>query len=34
MTCVDAFCGAGGMSLGLRNAGFQSIYAFDIDRSA
>lgn len=28
-TCVDAFCGAGGLSLGLKNAGFDLRYAFD-----
>lgn len=31
---VDAFCGAGGLSLGFGAAGFDSIYAFDTDASA
>jgi DNA (cytosine-5)-methyltransferase 1 len=31
---VDAFCGAGGLSLGFRAAGFDSLYAFDADASA
>lgn len=30
-TCIDAFCGAGGLSLGLKRAGFDPIAAFDID---
>lgn len=30
-TVVDAFCGAGGMSLGFFNAGFNILYAFDND---
>ena len=29
LTCVDAFCGAGGLSLGLRQAGFRTLAAFD-----
>ena len=29
LTCVDAFCGAGGLSLGLSKAGFDVRYAFD-----
>ena len=28
---IDAFCGAGGLSLGLSNAGFNVIGGFDID---
>jgi DNA (cytosine-5)-methyltransferase 1 len=28
---VDAFCGAGGISLGFESAGFKTAYAFDID---
>ncbi|MGB7567024.1 MAG: DNA cytosine methyltransferase, partial [Chitinivibrionales bacterium] len=28
---VESFCGPGGMSLGLSQAGFQIAYAFDID---
>jgi DNA (cytosine-5)-methyltransferase 1 len=31
---VDAFCGAGGLSLGFGAAGFDSLYAFDTDVSA
>ena len=31
---VDAFCGAGGLSLGFEAAGFESLYAFDSDASA
>lgn len=31
---VDAFCGAGGLSLGFGAAGFDSLYAFDTDASA
>lgn len=31
---VDAFCGAGGLSLGFGAAGFNSLYAFDTDASA
>jgi DNA-cytosine methyltransferase len=31
---VDAFCGAGGLSLGFKEAKFESLYAFDIDNSA
>jgi DNA (cytosine-5)-methyltransferase 1 len=31
---VDAFCGAGGFSMGLEAAGFESKYAFDSDASA
>ncbi len=30
-TAIDAFCGAGGLSLGLKNAGFDVIAAFDND---
>lgn len=29
LTCVDAFCGAGGLSLGLSKSGFDVRYAFD-----
>lgn len=28
---IDAFCGAGGLSLGLKNAGFDIVGAFDLD---
>lgn len=31
---VDAFCGAGGMSLGFQWAGFRSAFAFDVDDNA
>lgn len=31
---VDAFCGAGGLSLGLKRAGFRVGYAFDSDARA
>ena len=30
-TCIDSFSGAGGLSLGLHQAGFDVIYSFDID---
>jgi DNA (cytosine-5)-methyltransferase 1 len=32
-TLVDLFCGAGGMSLGFKQAGYKIIYANDIDES-
>jgi DNA (cytosine-5)-methyltransferase 1 len=32
--CVDAFAGAGGLSLGLREAGFKLLYAFDANETA
>ena len=31
---IDCFCGAGGLSLGFENAGFDVEYAFDLDESA
>ncbi len=31
-TFIDAFAGAGGLSLGMRNAGLRSIYAFDFNQ--
>lgn len=31
---VDAFCGAGGISLGFESAGFETVYAFDIDQDS
>lgn len=34
LTAVDAFCGAGGLSLGLRQAGFVVVGAFDKDAAA
>lgn len=30
-TCIDSFCGAGGLALGLKKAGFEIRYSFDID---
>ena len=30
-TCIDTFCGAGGFALGLKRAGFNLLYSFDID---
>ena len=30
-TAIDAFCGAGGLSLGLTNVGFEILAAFDLD---
>lgn len=30
-TCVDSFCGAGGLGLGLKRAGFEILYSFDKD---
>jgi len=30
-TCIESFCGAGGLALGLKNAGFHLLGAFDID---
>jgi DNA (cytosine-5)-methyltransferase 1 len=34
LSVVDAFCGAGGLSLGFEWAGFSPAFAFDIDRAA
>lgn len=31
-TCIDSFCGAGGLGLGLERAGFDILLSFDIDR--
>lgn len=31
-TCIDSFCGAGGLGLGLLRAGFKILLSFDIDR--
>jgi len=31
LKCVDAFCGAGGLGLGLKRAGFDILLSFDID---
>lgn len=33
-TCIDLFCGAGGLSLGLKNAGFRSLFSVDNDPAA
>ncbi|MDS3873942.1 DNA cytosine methyltransferase [Staphylococcus hominis] len=33
-TFVDLFCGAGGLSLGISQAGFQSVLANDVDKTA
>ena len=30
-TCVDSFCGAGGLGLGLQQAGLDIRLSFDID---
>ncbi len=30
-TCIDSFCGAGGLGLGLQRAGFDLLFSFDID---
>ncbi len=32
-TCIDSFCGAGGLALGLQRAGFNILLSFDIDRT-
>ena len=31
-TCIDSFCGAGGLGLGLLRAGFKILLSFDIDQ--
>lgn len=31
---IDCFCGAGGLSIGFEKAGFEVVYAFDIDKAA
>lgn len=31
-TCIDSFCGAGGLGLGLQQAGFDILLSFDIDK--
>ena len=32
-TCIDSFCGAGGLGLGLKRAGFDILLSFDIDQT-
>ena len=32
LTAIDAFCGAGGLSLGLANVGFDILLGFDLDK--
>lgn len=32
--CIDCFCGAGGLSLGLTKAGLNLLYSFDIDKKS
>lgn len=34
MRAIDTFCGAGGLSLGLKSAGFNVVYAFDNDEQS
>lgn len=34
LTCIDLFCGAGGLSIGLERAGFQSVLGMDTHRDA
>jgi DNA (cytosine-5)-methyltransferase 1 len=34
LTAVESFCGAGGMAIGLKNAGFRSLLAFDLNEAA
>lgn len=31
-TCIDSFCGAGGLGLGLKRSGFHVLLSFDIDK--
>ena len=31
-TCIDAFCGGGGLGLGLKNAGYDILLSFDIEK--
>lgn len=33
MTYIDLFCGAGGFSLGFKNAGFKNVFSVDIEKS-
>jgi len=32
-TCIDSFCGGGGLALGLEKAGFDILYSFDNDKN-
>jgi len=34
LSCIDAFCGPGGLSLGLADAGFHIRAAFDLDKNS
>ncbi len=34
LTAVESFCGAGGMAIGLKDAGFESLLAFDLNENA
>ena len=34
LRAIDCFCGAGGLSIGFEKAGFDVVYAFDIDKAA
>ncbi|HEY6341721.1 MAG TPA: DNA cytosine methyltransferase [Bryobacteraceae bacterium] len=34
LTAVESFCGAGGMAIGLKDAGFKSLLAFDLNEAA
>lgn len=34
MRTIDCFCGAGGLSIGFEQVGFDVVYAFDIDKAA
>ena len=33
-TCIDLFCGCGGVTLGLEQAGFRTLAAIDFDPKA
>lgn len=32
LTAIDAFCGAGGLSIGLADVGFDILLGFDVDK--
>ncbi len=34
LTCIDLFSGAGGLGIGLEEAGFRTVHAFEIDEAA